>query len=107
MKKRLFLIVFFLGFAGVLSILLLDLSAIASLLPGATEIPFTPAVKILGLIHPTVIVGAAVLIGVALTPRVGLSAPAAESLAAGKRVLPALKPQLIPGVLGGLAGGLS
>ncbi len=107
MKKRLFLILFSLGFAGVLSVLLIDLSALASFIPGADVRPITPAVKILSLIQPTVLVGIAVLIGVALAPKVDLSAPAAESLAAGKPVLPALKPQLIPGVLGGVTGALS
>ena len=107
MKKRLFLILFLIGFAGVLSILLIDLSAIASLIPAADVPPITPAIKILSLIQPAVLVGVAVLIGVALAPQVGLSAPAAEALAAGEQVLPALRPQLIPGVLGGVIGALA
>lgn len=108
MKKRLFLILFLLGFAGVLSILLIDLSALAALIPAAADAPpITPAIKILSLIQPTVLVGVAVLIGVALAPKVGLSAPAAEALAAGDRAMPALKPQVIPGVLGGVIGGLA
>jgi hypothetical protein len=107
MKKRLFLILFLLGFAGVLSILLIDLSALAALIPAADPPPITPAIKILSLIQPTVLVGVAVLIGIVLAPKVGLSAPAAESLAAGDRSMPALRPQLIPGVLGGVIGALA
>ena len=107
MKKRLFLILFCLGFAGVLSVLLIDLSALAAMIPVADVPPITPAIKLLSLIQPAVLVGVAVLIGVALAPRVGLSAPASESLAAGKQVLPALRPQLIPGGLGAIIGGLS
>jgi hypothetical protein len=107
MKKRLFLILFLLGFAGVLSVLLIDLSALAALIPAADVPPITPAIKILSLIQPTVLVGVAVLIGVALTPKIGLSAPAAEAVAAGERALPALKPELIPGVLGGIIGSLA
>ena len=106
MKKRLFLILFLLGFVGVLSVLLIDLSALGSLI-AADVPPITPAIKILSLIQPTVLVGVAVLIGIVLAPKVGLSAPAAESLAAGDRAMPALKPQLIPGVLGGVIGALA
>lgn len=107
MKRRLFLILFLLGFAGVLSILLIDLSALAALIPAADPPPITPAIKILSLIQPAVLVGVAVLIGIALAPRVGLSAPAAEALAAGEQALAALKSQLIPGVLGGVSGALA
>jgi len=107
LKKRLFLILFCLGFAGVLSVLLIDLSALAALIPAANAPSITPAIKILSLIQPTVLVGVAVLIGIALAPKVGLSAPAAEALAAGEQALPALKPQLVPGVLGGVIGALA
>lgn len=57
MKKRLFIILFLPGFAGVLSLLLLDLSAFASLIPNADVPPITSAIKILGLIQPAVLVG--------------------------------------------------
>jgi len=107
-KKRLFLILFCVGFAGVLSILLIDLSALAALIPAAADAPpITPAIKVLSLIQPAGLVALAVLIGIVLAPKVGLSAPAAESFAAGDRVMPALKPQLIPGVLGGVIGSLA
>ena len=107
-RTRLFLILFFLGEMGTLSILLLDLSAIAALIPNTTtEIPtITPALKILSLVQPTLFLTVAVLIGIALAPRVGLSAPAAEALAAGDSPFTALKPQLIPGVVGGIVGGV-
>ncbi len=108
MKNRLFLILFLIGFAGVVSILLIDLSAVAALIPAAAGAPpITPAIKILSLIQPTVLVGVAVLIGIVLAPKVGLSAPAAEALAAGEQALPALKSQLVPGVLGGVSGALA
>lgn len=109
MKKRLFLILFLLGFAGVLSFLLVDLAALVASfpLPAGTEVPvITPTIKLLSLVQPAVLVLVAVLIGVVLAPRVGLAAPVAESLAAGGQVLPSLRPQLIPGVLGGVAGGV-
>ena len=107
-KTRLFLILFILGFTGVASILLIDVSAIVALLPVTkTDIPtITPALKLLGLIQPTLLLAAAVARGVALAPRVGLSAPAAEALASGGNVFKSLKPQVAPGVLGGLVGAI-
>lgn len=48
----------------------------------------------------------AVFIGVTLARKVGLSAPVAEALSAGGNTSAALKPQGIPGMVGGLMGGL-
>lgn len=106
-KTRLLLILFVSGMAGVISLLLVDLAAVAALVPvpAGSEVPtITPVIQILSLIQPTVLLAVSVVIGVALAPRVGLSAPVAESLAAGQRAIPALRSQLIPGVLGGLVG---
>jgi hypothetical protein len=108
-KTRLFLILFFLGFLGVVSVLLIDMSALVSLVSAEARgdvPPITPALKIVSLIQPTVLVGIAVLIGVILAPRVGLSAPVSEAVAAGERTFKPLVPQLIPGLLGGLIGGV-
>jgi hypothetical protein len=106
-KTRLFLILFFLGFLGVASFLLLDLSALFALIPNTIDVPaITPAFKLLSLVQPTLILAVAVLAGCALAPRVGLSAPAAEALAGGKDVFTALKPQIAPGLAGGLVGGV-
>ncbi len=106
-KQRLFLILFFLGFAGIASFLLIDLSALVALIPNTTDIPtMTPALKLLSLVQPTLILTVAVVIGVALTPGVGLSAPVAEALAAGGNMFRSLRPQLAPGVIGGLVGGI-
>jgi len=110
MRTRLFLILFFAGFAGILSFLLVDLSAFLALIPAqpGIEIPVvTPALKILSLIQPTVLLAIAVLIGNLLAPKVGLSAPFAEALATRQPAGPALKPQLVPGVWGGVIGSAS
>ncbi|HKR61216.1 MAG TPA: hypothetical protein VJS64_15955, partial [Pyrinomonadaceae bacterium] len=109
-KTRLSLILFLAGFAGVVSILLIDLSALIALVPvsARSNVPaITPLIKILSLIQPTVLLLVAVLTGVALSQKVGLSAPVAESIATGGRLIPALKPQLGPGFLGGLVGALA
>src|SRR5215213_5405704 len=107
-RTRLFLILFGAGMLGVVSILLIDLSALMVLIPArpGTEAPtITPALKILSLIQPMVILAAAVLIGVMLASKVDLSSPVAEALATRGEAVRVLKPQIVPGVVGGLIGG--
>jgi hypothetical protein len=106
-KKRLFLILFLLGMAGVVSLLLVDFSAALALVPSQEEIPrMTPLIKVLSLIQPALILAVAVLLGVILAHRVGLAAPFAEALAARGDALSALRPQVLPGLVGGVLGGL-
>ena len=106
-KRRLFLILFFSGFVGILSFLLVDLSAMVALVPvppGSEPPIIKPAIKILALVQPTVLLLVAVIIGIALAPKVGLSSPFAECLAAGERCFPALRGQLVPGLIGAFVG---
>ena len=63
-----------------------------------------PALKLLSLVQPTILVFVAVLIGLVLAPKVGLSAPVADALAAGGPAVSALRPQLLPGVVGAVIG---
>jgi hypothetical protein len=107
-KTRLFFILLTAGLAGVFSFLMIDLSALVALLPvpAGAEIPqITPAIKLLSLIQSAILLALAVLAGVALAHRVGLSSPAAEAATTGSPVWPALKPQIVPGIIGGLLGG--
>ncbi len=109
-KTRLFLILWLAGLAGVLSLLLIDLKALIAILPlpAGTEIPMSISMlKLVGLIQPAVILSVAVLVGVALASKVGLSSPVAEAAASGGDAVSALKPQIIPGIVGGLAGGVA
>src|SRR5215468_5166522 len=83
-KTRLFVILWIAGMAGLLSFLLVDLSALLANLPdvAGTNLPFPPFVlKLLSIIQTTVLLSIAVLVGVALAHRVGLSSPAAEAFA--------------------------
>lgn len=109
-KTKLFVILWLAGMAGVLSFLLIDLSALLASfpLPAGTKIPpFTPMLKLLSLMQPAVILSLAVLVGVALASKVGLSSPVAEAVAGGGQLSSAFKPQIIPGIVGGLAGGVA
>ncbi len=96
--------------AGILSFLLVDLSALLANLPlvAGQELPFSPLiVKLISIIQPAILLSVAILVGNALAPKVGLSAPVAEAVARGGTVRSALKPQIIPGVVGGLVGGVA
>ena len=63
--------------------------------------------KILSLVQPSVILFVAVLVGVALASKVGLSSPVAEAAASGTDLVSAFKPQIVPGIIGGLTGGVA
>jgi len=108
-KTRLFVILWLAGLAGVLSFLLVDLNRLVAIIPipAGTEIPpITPALKLLSLVQPAVILSIAVLVGVALASKVGLSSPVAEAAAGGENIISASTPQIIPGIVSGLAGGV-
>ena len=110
-KIRLFWILWVAGIAGVLSFLLVDLSAVIAALPQPPgekiELPPPALLKLVSIVQPAVLVTLAVLVGVWLAERVGLHSPAAEAAARGDRVIEKLKPQIFPGVLAGLASGVA
>lgn len=111
-KTRLFLVLFAAGFAGVLSLLLLDFAAVAPLFPSLpeTNLQITPAIKALSLVQPALLLALAALAGVLLAAKVGLSAPVAEAIAASgarRGLVAALRPQVGPGVLGSVVGAAS
>lgn len=103
-RTRLFLILWLAGMTGVLSILLIDLSALMASLPAtaASEMPLPPLMmKLVSIIQPSILLAGAVLVGVRLAPAVGLSAPVAEALARREGLASAIKPQIIPGLVSG------
>ena len=88
-RTKLFAIVWLAGMAGVLSVLLIDLSAVLANLPAAagSEMPFNPLlIKLLSIVQSTILLSIAVFIGFQLAHRVGLSAPAAEAQWAAWRI---------------------
>jgi membrane protease YdiL (CAAX protease family) len=109
-RIKLFAIIWFAGMLGVLSILLIDLSAILANLPATAglEMPFHPLiVKLLSVVQTAFLLTIAIFIGIQLAHRVGLSAPAAEALAKGNSFVSALKPQVLPGLMAGLIAGVA
>ena len=109
---RLFLAIWLAGMAGVLSLLLVDISALVAAipLPAGTpppELPRPAILKLVTILQPAVLTSFAVLVGMWLAPKVGLHAPAAEAFAERRAFWPALKPQILPGILAGLASGVA
>ena len=95
-KTRVFAILWIAGMAGLLSFLLVDLSAFLANLPVAAEakMPFSPLlVKLLSIIQTTILMSVAVFVGLALASSVGLSSPAAEAAAGKGNIASAFKPQ--------------
>lgn len=98
----LFIILFLCGMIGVLSTVWIALPIPVEEIP----LPLI-VVKLLNLISPTFLLSIAVLVGVNLASKVGLSAPFAEALASGvSQPLSAIKPQVIPGLAGGVFSGV-
>lgn len=96
-KVRLFGLLWLLGLPGVLSLVALPL-------PVEVDAPVYVA-KGLVLVQPTILLSLAVLTGVQLAYRVGLSAPATAALVQGRSWRKAMAPQLLPGLVGGLVSG--
>jgi len=63
-------------------------------------------IMLAGTFQSALLVALAVWGGVALAPAVGLRAPAFEAAALRRPIMPALKPQLLPGFIAGALGGL-
>lgn len=111
-SKRLFWILWLAGMAGILSFLLVDLSALIAAIPqpqGAPPVKLPPAalIKLLSVLQPAVLLTIAILVGNALAGSVGLRAPAAEALAGRGDFAAALKPQVLPGVAAGIGCGVA
>jgi hypothetical protein len=111
-KFRSFVIIWSAGFIGILSFLLVDISAIIAMIPVAAdakpvELPPPILLKTLTVVQPAVLMTLAAIVGVAFASRVGLHAPSAEAVAAGESFLSKLKPQLLPGILSGVIAGVA
>lgn len=86
------------GAAGVLSLLGLPVERLAP----AT--PLSPMLlRILTLVQPSLLVGAAIAVGSILAQRVGLAAPLAQAIAERAALWPTLRRQIPPAILGAIA----
>lgn len=102
-RWRLGLLLWLAGMLGVAAFAMLPLpSAVAT---SSLRVPLW-VVHAVGIAQSGLLLALAVALGTRLAPRVGLAAPVFEALAGGGRAWRALRPQLVPGVLGALLGGL-
>lgn len=104
-NKPLFSLLWLAGFVGELSTLWIDLPIDA--LTGSAEVfPLSPLeIKLIGLVQSVVILTAATWVGVKLSPKVCLEAPFFSAVAdRAAHLWQAIQPQLIPAIVGGLAG---
>lgn len=91
--------------AGMAGVVVLTLTVIPQLLRGLhTPVPLSVAVTA-SLVQSGVLLALAAWLGATLSRPLGLRAPATEAALTGSSIWAALKPQLIPGVLMGLAAG--
>ncbi len=102
-RLRLGVLLWLAGMLGVAAFAMLPLPA--SVATGALRVPLW-VVQAIGLAQSGVLLAVAVALGTRLAPRVGLAAPAFEALAARSGAWRALRPQIVPGLLGALLGGL-
>jgi len=102
MSMKLFIILWLTGMTGVISLWGINLP-----IPEDEKLLMPLwAIKLLSLIQPTILLSIAVLIGVTLAHKVGLSAPLAEAVSKGTSISQAIQPQVLPGLIGGLLGSI-
>ncbi|WP_353735913.1 MULTISPECIES: type II CAAX prenyl endopeptidase Rce1 family protein [unclassified Okeania] len=101
-KNKLFWVLWVIGMIGILSLLLLDIP-----LPEDNKLPPLWIIKLLTLFQQTVLLSIAVIIKVALAEKVKLSAPLAEAIAKKNPLMPVIKPQILPGMIGDFIGDLA
>lgn len=100
-QKRLLAASFVTGVPGIAVVMLFVLPMMLAGKP--LQLPLW-AVQVVSTLQSFVMLAVAVWAGTRLSARVGLRAPALSAWAAREPVVPALRRQLVPGLLGGLAG---
>lgn len=107
-RLRLGLLLWGAGMLGVVAFVALGLpSILSSQLPPGEELPMPLwAIALLSAVQTGGLLALAVWAGTALARKVELHAPTFEAVAAGHPPLPALRPQLVPGLAGATAGGI-
>ena len=105
-KKRLGLLLWLAGMIGAGSLLPVLPSLVSDLSSADLTVPIW-LLQVVTLAQTAVLLAVAVFLGVVLAPKVGLSAPAAEAAVMHRSVIEALRPQILPGITGGLVGGMA
>lgn len=105
-RLRLGLALWAAGMAGAVAITVMVLPQVL----GQVEEPL-PAplwvISLASLVQSGLLLALATWAGVMLTPAVGFRAPAFEAVVTGRPIGPALRPQLLPGLIAGVPGGIA
>ncbi|MBK8187415.1 MAG: CPBP family intramembrane metalloprotease [Cellvibrio sp.] len=97
-------LLYFLGFIGILSVLPL----IPQLLAASPEKPpmSVGAIQAISVLQSSVLLLLMVLLGAVCAKKVGLTTPVILAVVNSTPAVKALKPQILPAILGGIAGGI-
>lgn len=109
-RLRLGLLLGALGFFGAASVLLIDIEKLISLLPPSANpcnVKVTPALMLLSLVQPAVLIALAVTVGLFATKGTGLRAPVFEAAARREPWLGILGRAVPIGIVGGIVGGVA
>lgn len=91
--------------AGMVGVVVVTVTMLPQLL-GDVALPAPLwVISLASLAQSSVLLALSVWSGVALAPRVGLGAPAFEAAVTARSIAAALRPQLVPGLVAGVAGG--
>ncbi len=101
MAWRLTLLLVLLAVPGVIAMSWLALPSLIG--DKALEVPLR-TLQVASAVQGAMLVAVAAVVGALLAPKVGLQAPALSALVGGGDAIGALRPQLAPGVAGGLVG---
>ena len=97
---------FLLFLAGMLGVVVLTVTVLPQVLGDAPLREPAWLVLVASITQSALLVALVVWLGVSLAPKVGLSAPVFEAAVTSHSVAAALRPQLFPGLLAGVLGGL-
>lgn len=105
-NRILWRVLFLAGLPGVLALAWLGLPVLLVPQGGAARPPPMPVwvLQLATVLQSGLLLALAAWGGARLAPRVGLGAPVASALVAGQPLGPAVRPQLLPGMLGGVTG---
>jgi membrane protease YdiL (CAAX protease family) len=92
--------------AGMLGVVVVTFTMLPQLLGELTLPAPLWAISLASLAQSAVLLALAVWAGVALAPKVGLGAPAFEAAVTSRSIASALRPQLLPGLVAGVLGGI-
>ena len=97
-------LLFIIGFLGIVSLVPL-IPALINLHPEPLPFPIE-VVQIISVMQSSILLLGMVFLGSFLANKVNLRAPVIQAISMSQKVLPELRRQVLPGVMGGLSGGM-